>query len=462
MRGHLIGASEMKFRAMRDRGSLPAVRGSVVGPFAIAARRDESSVAKPLRQNEKQFAGRAAVRGIKRPSLARHAVVALMVFCLASLACVYANPYAIHQIIFVSYRAFDSPPADAAVVQVGRQRIDFRLPVPTLSAATASDLRTRFLRTGQPADCDIAGIVAYVRSRMNSADSTLPKASTTNAETLLRTGSHLYCLCGEHALVLNEALQACGLRSRVLWLEGHVVTECFDEIARKWVFLDAHLNVVPRDADGLALSAAELIWNLERDRPVSFAPIVSVGSQPNSSQYDVNRRSMRLWYRNVLLNGECRALAGSTLQYPSRWTHLFRFGRTPQMLVLETEFDTSHAQYFEPFQPHKCAAITAVLLGAFYLASIVLKVPSNMPAGRPCVPAWPSTAAQASAGNSKPVFHFTEYSAIVIPDCPLRCGVNAAMQGIDGSGGWMTCDAMSGSDEPSSFCQVAPLESSLG
>jgi hypothetical protein len=297
---------------------------------------------------------------------------------------------------------------------------------------------------------------------LNSADSTLPRANTTDAETLLREGSHLYCLCGEHALVLNEALQACGLKSRVLWLEGHVVTECFDESARKWVFLDAHLNVIPRDADGRSLSAAGLIWKLERDQPVTFAPIVSIGGQRNSSQYDVNRRSMRLWYRNVLLNGECRALSGSTLQYPSRWTHLIRFGRAPQMLVLETEFDSSRMQYIEPLQPHKCAVITAVFLGAFYLFSIVLKVSSNMPADKLSELLWPTTAPRAFTSTSKPVFYFTEYSAIVSPDCPLRCGVNAAMQGIDGSGGWMTCDAIMGSDESSSVCHVAPLESSPG
>jgi len=297
-----------------------------------------------------------------------HGLAIMTMAGMAAFACVYANPYSLHRVTIADFDQFDAPPGEQGQVVTVGTAIDFRLPRPTISG---QDLAAAHLQidTSAATDARVAACVAFVRQHLNATDRTKPKAPSATGAELLRYGRDWLCQCGEHAILLNEVLQACGIQSRVLWMEGHVTAEYFHEELKTWVFVDAHLNIQFQDADGKPLSVAELIRRFQRDDAVSFVPICSEDLDTQSvSHADADRR----WYRNILLNGECYALSGSTLQYPSRWGHLLRFRSSPQMLVLSTPFDTSHAKYIEPFGPHKAALISAAFVAGFYFFATLL------------------------------------------------------------------------------------------
>lgn len=322
----------------------------------------------------------------------RHLLVVAVISGLAAGACMYANPYSLHHFTAAAYPQFNTPPGPTGVVSVAGQDIDFRLPEPTLSSSTIEEVRRRVSSHSPTArGGSVAELVRFVREHLDSVNTTLPKAATTDAEVLLRHGRQLYCYCSEHAIVLNEVLQACGYQSRVLWLEGHVVTEYFDEPLRKWVLLDAHLNIMVRSPRGELLSVAETVRAMEQDAPTEFMPIVNDEDQRHATRYDPAQSHLRLWYRNVLLNGDCYTLSGSTLQYPSRWTHLLKFRAAPQVLVLATAYNSTHTKYVEAFSVHKLLIIAASFVAAFYamfrpssfarigqrlVANVVRRVPS--------------------------------------------------------------------------------------
>jgi hypothetical protein len=203
-------------------------------------------------------------------------------------------------------------------------------------------------------------------------ESDLPPAAGADAQTLVAQGDRLYSVCSDYALLLNEALQTAGFQSRIVWLEGHVANEYFDEPARQWVYVDAHQNVACHDAAGRPLSAAGLIQRMERDEPVRFEPAARSKPGERSLTFAAGALRQRLWYRNVLLNGECSALSGSTLQSPSRWTHLLRHQSRPQILVLRTAFDTSPAKYIEPFRPQKAAVVAGMLIVLVYVGGALI------------------------------------------------------------------------------------------
>jgi hypothetical protein len=306
--------------------------------------------------------------------LGRHMFVIAACGAAAVIACAYANPYSLHEVLVASYDEFDTPPREDGTVAVGGRAIDFRLPRSTLAAPTIDELRQLVDSRDSP-QARVAALSAFVRSHLNGVESDYPPAAGSDAAMLVAQGDRLYALCSDYALLLNEALQATGFQSRVVWLEGHVANEYYDETARQWVYVDAHQNVVCHDAAGRPLSIAGLIQRMERDEPVRFEPVTTArsGSKPNgtSLSFASDDPRQRLWYRNILLNGECSALSGSTLRSPSRWTHLLRHQSRPQMLVLRTAFDTSPARHIEPFRLQKAALVAGMLIVLVYLGGAI-------------------------------------------------------------------------------------------
>ncbi|TVS10460.1 MAG: hypothetical protein EA424_25340 [Planctomycetaceae bacterium] len=301
-----------------------------------------------------------------RPIL-RYLVTMSFLVVVACCACIYTYSYSIHQVIVLPYDAFDTvPDADGTVtLEAGRAVIDFRLPDSTFSRTTIAELQDRL---ADPSADDFEWMVrcvGLVRSRLNATDATRPKARSMDAEHLYRNGMDEYCLCSEHAILLNEILQLFQRQARVLWLEGHVATEYLDRDLNKWVFVDAHMNLLFVDSSQTPMSAAEVIYATERGLPLHVRPICAESDQAHSFGI---RDIDRLWYRNILLNGECYALSGTTLREPSRWTHLIRFHRRPQILTLSTSYDTSTGKYLEPFELRKSLLFfLAIVLGHYLL-----------------------------------------------------------------------------------------------
>lgn len=273
----------------------------------------------------------------------------VLIVALTAFAYIYANPYSLHRVITVSYDGFDTAPASDGSVFFDSQQvsINFSLPYLRFSDATINEIREAIGERPLDDFDTMTRCVQLVRSRLNARDRLKPKAATADAEQLYRSGTDLFCLCSEHAILLNEVLQVFQLQSRVLWLEGHVVAEYFDKQRNSWIFVDPHTNVLFVDPQGTPMSAAELIFSTEHKPNAVPTPICSETEPSHSLQYS---EMNQLRYRNVLLNGECYALSGTTLHDPSRWTHVARFLQRPQMLVLASNYDTSHAKYIEPFR----------------------------------------------------------------------------------------------------------------
>jgi hypothetical protein len=293
----------------------------------------------------------------------RHACVILAIGLGTVAATIYLIPYSLHRVVVVSYDGFDAVPNSQGLVDFEEGPLDFRLAAPSLSSDSLAEIRTA-LGTA-PSDWELTSrCAALVRGHLNATDAGKPKAETADAEVLYRSGRNLYCLCSEHAILLNEMLQAFGLQSRVLWLEGHVAAEYFDRERRQWIFVDPHMNLSFQDAKGDALSAADLIYAIEREEPFDRRPLCA----ENEADHSLSHANIDdLWYRNILLNGKCYALSGTTLRASSRWSHLARFGERPAMLVLATQYNASPAKDIEPFRTHKCLLIVVAFVAGFYL-----------------------------------------------------------------------------------------------
>lgn len=303
--------------------------------------------------------------------IAKHGLAIVAIVAVSTFVYVYSNAYLIHRVLVVDYNEFDAIPDSNGKVTLAQNRtIDFRLPNFTLNFNTIAEVNHAVKdRTGVDSEL-VAACVGLARTRLNATDSGRPSAETANAETLYRSGTDLFCLCSEHAVLLNEILQASGVDSRVLWLEGHVTAEYFDRDLDQWVFVDASMNTMFKDEAGKPLSASQLIYAMERDHTIVASPICKENGQSHSLTHDSVDHQ---WYRNVLLNGECYALSGSTLRDPSRWSHLMHFHVLPQMLVLATQYDSSHAKYIEPFKLRKCILICSAFLGGFYALRYLLR-----------------------------------------------------------------------------------------
>ncbi|TVS10082.1 MAG: hypothetical protein EA424_25945, partial [Planctomycetaceae bacterium] len=295
------------------------------------------------------------------PSLLRYLGAMIFIVVVACCACIYINPYSIHQVFVLPYEAFDTVP-DAhgkVTLESGRPVIDFRLPDSTFSQATITELQCLFDGLLASDSTWMTRCVELVRSRLNATDTTMPKAQSADAEHLYRYGLDEYYLCSEHAILLTEVLQLFQRQARVLWLQGHVAAEYLDRDRNKWGFVDPHLNVLFVDSDKTPMSVAEVIYAAERRLPFHPIPICSESEQTHSlGSRDIDWT----WYHNILLNGECYALSGSTLRDSSRWTHLVRYRRRPQMLVLSTSYDSSAAEYLEPFRLRKALLLALAIV----------------------------------------------------------------------------------------------------
>lgn len=278
---------------------------------------------------------------------------------------VYSNPNSLHQVRVVSAEDWEAPPDRFGIAIVSGLPVDYRLPRSTLDPRTVVQLREHADRFTTSADRMSVG-VAFVRRHLNGVERQFSHPVDFRAQTLVDEGLHLSNLCSDYALLFNEVLQSLGETSRVVWLEGHVVGEYFDRQFQKWVFVDPQQNVWSRQGDAAPLSVSEMIHRAERDEVLPFAPIVHDPDPvaAHSLQFDSSPAGFR-WYRNLFLNGECSALSGTTLQFPSRWDHLLRFGSRPLRLVRQSPFDTSHTQAAEPLAVHRFLVVTALLLIAF-------------------------------------------------------------------------------------------------
>jgi hypothetical protein len=300
------------------------------------------------------------------PSILRYLGSMTFIIVVACCACLYTNPYSIHQVIVLPYEAFDTVPdvQGKVALESGRAVIDFRLPNSTFSQVTTAELQNLF--EGMCArDFDwMTRCVELVRSRLDASDATKPRARSTDAEYLYRHGLEEYSQCGEHAILLTEVLQLFQRQARVLWLEGHVAAEYLDRDLNKWVFVDPHMNVLFVDSNKTPMSAAEVIYAAERRLLFQPTPICLESEASHSLR---TRDIDWTWYRNILLNGECYALSGSTLRDSSRWSHLVKFGRRPQMLVLSTSYDSSAGKYLEPFKLRKSLLFFLAIVMGHYL-----------------------------------------------------------------------------------------------
>lgn len=308
------------------------------------------------------------IRMCQLRSLLRYLIATIFIVVGACCACIYINPYSIHQVIVLPYEAFDTVPDDHGKVtlECGPAVIDFRLPDSTFSEATIAELHRTFEAFHASDFAWMTRCVKLVRSRLNATDAARPQAQSADAEHLYRHGLAEYCQCSEHAILLTEILQLFERQARVLWLEGHVAAEYLDRDRNKWVFVDPHLNVLFVDSDKSPMSAAEVIYAAERRLPIHPVPICS--ESEGERTHSLGTRDIDwTWYRNVLSNGECYALSGSTLRDASRWTHLVRFLRRPQMLVLSTSFDSSAAKYLEPFKLRKALFLALAIVVGHYL-----------------------------------------------------------------------------------------------
>ncbi|MBL8817333.1 MAG: hypothetical protein JNL58_15005 [Planctomyces sp.] len=311
-------------------------------------------------------------------SAVRHVLMNSAIFAATVAVSIYLHPYSLHHVVHTSYEEFDQVPNDDGVNSYGMaEHVNFRLPRSGLSPRSVSEIRklVSSVESSSHRDSLIAAkLTEFVRDQLNQEDASLPSAASLNTEQLMVHGSSHYSLCSDYSRLLNEVLQVAGLTSRVLWMEGHVAVEYFDTFESKWVFLDPHLNCRARLTDGTSLSMAQLVHAVEREQHVDWMPIVPEGSsgQPDSfagrgsnpGQFD------EIWYRNILLNGECYTLSGATLASQGRWHQLVSFHSLPQVVLLKTPFDTSGSQLDAPLRVRSVILLYLVLMICFYAGRI--------------------------------------------------------------------------------------------
>ncbi len=311
-------------------------------------------------------------------SAVRHVLMNSAILAATVAVSIYLHPYSLHQIVHTSYEEFDQAPNDDGVAGFGpAEQVNFRLPRTGLSLRSVGEIQklaSSIEPSPQRDSLTAKRLTEFVREHLNNEDASLPSAASLNAEQLIVEGSSHYSLCSDYSRLLNEVLQVAGLTSRVLWMEGHVVVEYFDTFKSKWVFLDPHLNCRASLSDGTPLSMAQLVHAVEREQHVDWLPVVPedsvdrpdgpTGQTANPSRVD------EIWYRNILLNGECYTLSGATLASRGRWHQLVSFHSLPQVVLLKTPFDTSGSQLDAPLRIRSVILLHMVLLICFYAGRI--------------------------------------------------------------------------------------------
>jgi hypothetical protein len=304
--------------------------------------------------------------------LSRHLCANLLMFVMAVVVMIYSQPYSLHQVVRAEYNEFDRTPESHGTVSFATgATVDFRLPQLSLHSDTIQELNDAVRLAQSKSLSDAASafrVVELVRSRLGSAHNNFPSADTLTCEQLYRSGTHYRCLCSDYSRLTNECLQAIGLQSRIVWLEGHVVLEYFDSQLDQWVFLDAQNDLRVASAGGQPLSVSQLIGAMEHDEPLAWIPICLY---PNELQPGHRDQLDDLHCRNVLRNGECYVVSGETLSAQGRWNQLLRYGSRPQVVVLATPFDTSNSWFYSPLRFQHILVFHAVIMLAVYLGRAV-------------------------------------------------------------------------------------------
>jgi len=92
-------------------------------------------------------------------------------------------------------------------------------------------------------------------------------------------GGERFC-CVDYAKVFNQALSACGVLSRNVWLQGkadrsnghgHVLTEVYLPASRHWAVVDPQLSIVWRHPAIGLLNACQMFLHGDRAEPVDCA-----------------------------------------------------------------------------------------------------------------------------------------------------------------------------------------------
>lgn len=294
--------------------------------------------------------------------------VVLLTVATFAVAC-YLAPYAFHRVVRVGYELFETPVTADGTVTIHGSQIDFRLPDSALAAGFASRLRGD-MASKRTVREQVATAAEFVRSSLAGGDSSMPTGFGVPVDVLLGNGGKYHCICGEYATVFNRVLQASGIQCRVVWLEGHVVTEYFDSEESRWLFADCHMNIVAQTADGELLGVSELIQEIEHDQLVQFERLVPE-SPAQAQDYSVDDASKCQWLRNVLLNGECRVLSGQTLQASGRWAQLLKFGSRPTILVLQTDYDSGAAEHYPGLSVRRTVFAASLILFAYCVIRIL-------------------------------------------------------------------------------------------
>lgn len=297
----------------------------------------------------------------------------MLMFPIALVAVVYLNPWSLHQVVTANYEQFGMPPDSQGIVHFeSGVSMDFRNANSELSAETVEEIRRKV-----KADCArnlcneevVANLAAVVCSGLSKVDSSRPLADTVETETLYQNGRQYFALCSDYARLMNAVLQAAEIPARIIWMEGHVVVEYFNTEIDQWVFVDPHFGLIANSADGNPLSIAQLVYAVERNLPFQWKPIAHADTTRVAEPMPVVDT---VWYRNVLLNGECHCLSADTLNARGRWTQLLFYRSRPKVLALRTPFDTSEHAFAYAVRPREVAFLMVVLVTTSHLGRWLL------------------------------------------------------------------------------------------
>lgn len=301
-----------------------------------------------------------------RESSFRFVIGLLSCLAAAVVGAVYLNPFALHRIIAVTYSEIDTGPNAEDVVTVKGERFSFLLPVLTLDAKSVEEIRQSVKSIERTEDV-VSALATKVRMALHGASSQGESGYGKSAEELFRDGTKYSCLCSEYAMLFNEMLQACGIHSRIVWLEGHVATEYFHPQSAKWVYTDSHLNLQVSDDEGRPLSLSQLVRLQERGEVANYLPLL-----PNEAMFaslgEGGIAEHAFWLRNVLLNGEFYILTGQTLSSRSRWSQLAVYQSLPTLVILQTDFERPVAGRFQRLSGRQILTC-GLLFFLIYLAS---------------------------------------------------------------------------------------------
>lgn len=305
-------------------------------------------------------------------SIVRHVTANALMLAVALFAGIYLHPYSLHRVMYVTRDLFDAAPNADGRLRFQNADCSFRLPVQELSVPSQIHLKNHVLGYSSASLSDAAVVCRttdFVRNclrpapRDHQTTATYPLAAALDCEQLILNGTSCWSLCSDYARLTNECLQALGVDSRVLWLEGHVAVEYYDREFGQWVFLDPHLNRMAFGADNRPLSTAQLITAVENDVSSHWQPVS--GPCAHSWQDDLPEVT-GTWFRNILLNGECHVMTGETLAAHGRWDQLMRFQSRPTVIALASPYDSSRSSFDAPLPPRYVLMLYGVLTMVFY------------------------------------------------------------------------------------------------